>query len=514
MSDYDAVVVGGGMAGMVAGNYLAKYGKKTLILEQNHQAGGNMSGFQRKGYYFDGGDQSFESLGIVFPILEDLGVYDSDDWIKAGFRMTSEDFDFRVEDLDQVQEALQRAFPREPGIPPLFKEIKEVSRFLSTFYDPWSFPVLNDFSLGKASGMVPWLGKLRRWSTFGYREKACSVIRNPRLRHWFTNIGYYQMPYLFFAGFWHIWAKDYWYPKGGMQSLHRRLVSAFEARGGEIRCNRLVERIETADREASAVICRGGERYAAKRIIYAGDYKELLKTVLGPGHFKSRFEARALESRLTEEIVSVYLGVDMSDQEVQSYLQSHHPFYFPNYEVIFPEQQSPEDVHSRMWVALNHYGADSPGHAPEGKSALVLQTYSSFSWQNYWGNGSERLPRSEAYRNLKEKVAWELIKNAEGLLPGLSRKVDYLEVGSPLSLRRYTRNTNGSTGGWCYREDISPVFRLPALNLLKTPLKNLYAAGHYSLWPGGVISAALSGRLAANLAADRPILSPLKGSAP
>ena len=35
--------------------------------------GGCIGGFTRQGYYFDGGAQSFESLGLLFPLLEKLG---------------------------------------------------------------------------------------------------------------------------------------------------------------------------------------------------------------------------------------------------------------------------------------------------------------------------------------------------------------------------------------------------------------------------------------------------------
>jgi phytoene dehydrogenase-like protein len=66
---YDVLIVGAGLSGLICANYLARAGKRVLLLEQNHQPGGNMSGFRRRGFYFDAGDQSFESLGIVFPIL-------------------------------------------------------------------------------------------------------------------------------------------------------------------------------------------------------------------------------------------------------------------------------------------------------------------------------------------------------------------------------------------------------------------------------------------------------------
>lgn len=507
---YDVAVIGAGIAGQVCANYLAKYGKSVLMLDQNHHAGGNMSGFTRKGFTFDGGDQSFESLGVVFPILKDLGVYDAQEWIKARYRMVSKDFDFFVDSIDVVEDALRTAFPSERGIKPLFAGVRDVSRFLTEFYDPRSFPLIHDFTLQRLAPAIKWLPKLRRWLTFAHRERECGRIENPALRTWFTNIGYYKMPYLFFAGFWHIWAKDYWYPVGGMQALHDRLTSSLRARGGQARFKSLVSRIIHERGRAVAVELSDGERIEARHFVYAGDYRALVTSVLGPQLYPPRFVRKVTESRLTEAIVSVYLGLDMSDEFLADKLQAHHPFYFPNYDVIFPEEHSPVDVHSRMWLALNHFGPQSRS-APEGKSTLTLQTYSSYSWQNYWLSNGSGERRSAEYLELKERVAWEMVGLAENLLPGLREKIAYMEVGTPLSLKRYTLNSNGSTGGWCYHDKVSPVFRLRGLNLFATPLPNLHAAGHYALWPGGVISAALSGRLVANIVCGKRALAPLGG---
>ena len=60
------------------GNYLVRNGKKVLLLEHGKAVGGNISGIRRKGYFFDAGSQSTENVGILFTILEELGLYDPD----------------------------------------------------------------------------------------------------------------------------------------------------------------------------------------------------------------------------------------------------------------------------------------------------------------------------------------------------------------------------------------------------------------------------------------------------
>ena len=503
MGKYDVVIAGAGLGGIIAANFLAKRGVKTLLLEQNHQTGGNMSGFKRKGFYFDGGDQSFESLGIIFPLLRELELLDKVTWHKARFRMVSKDFDFRIDSFDAVESALMQAFPDEPGIPLLFRKVREVSRFLEAHYDPWHFPLIEDFSPARLLRMLPWVPKLRRWLTYSYREKACRVIKDPALRGWFTGIGYHHMPYLFFAGFWHIWMKDYWYPEGGMQNLHDLLVRNFTDLGGELRTGTRLERIEHKNGRAVAAVSSAGEVFTADNFIYAGDYRRMVNSVLGPELFKPSFVRRINDVRLTEELVNVYLGLNITPAELQSSLDAQHVFYFPNYEVLFPDADSPEDIHRRMWVVMNHFGLENPGGAPEGHTGVVLQTYSSYNWRNQWQTrGSER-PRTPAYRRLKDEVAQHLIDQAENIFPGLGTRVVYREVGSPLSAERFSLNSLGSSGGWSYENGVSPVYRFPGLNLIKTPLENLRTCGHYSLWPGGVISAALSGKISANIVMGR-----------
>ncbi|MDR1317189.1 MAG: NAD(P)/FAD-dependent oxidoreductase [Spirochaetales bacterium] len=505
MSMYDAVVTGGGLGGMTAALYLAGRGLKTLVLEQNHQPGGNMSGFRRGQFYFDGGDQSFESLGIVFPVFAELGILDRVTWHKPRFRMAAADFDFFVDSLEHAENALAAAFPREEGIHTLFREIREVSRFIGAHSSPWSFPLLQDFSVGKLLSFAPWFFRLRRWLTWKYREKVCACIKDPSLRAWFSRIGYYRMPFIFFAGFWHLWIHDYWYPQGGMQALYDVLVRRLRELGGEIRLSRRVSKIETKGSSAVSLITDTAEVYSAKHFIYAGDYKKLVGEI-APDVFRPSFAKKVREAKLTEELFSVYLGLDIGVDEMHKRLGAQHVFYFPNYETIFPQADSPAGIHSRMWMLVNHFGRENPGAAPHGATTLVLQTYSAWDWQDRWHSGNGQLPRPGGYKHLKDSTAGELLRGAQRILPGLETKILYQDAGTPHSTERFTLNSRGSSGGWCYGDRESLVYRSRWKNLIRTPLENLFVCGHYSLWPGGVICAALSGKIAANLATGRKAL--------
>lgn len=62
MKKYDYIVIGAGMGGLSAANFLAKYGKNVLVLEKHDKAGGLVTSFKRMGTQFDLGIESLHEL--------------------------------------------------------------------------------------------------------------------------------------------------------------------------------------------------------------------------------------------------------------------------------------------------------------------------------------------------------------------------------------------------------------------------------------------------------------------
>ena len=70
----EALIVGGGMAGLTAAAYLCKAGRKATLLEKQKNVGGLVNSFSRNGFTFDGGIRAIENSGIVLPMLRQLGI--------------------------------------------------------------------------------------------------------------------------------------------------------------------------------------------------------------------------------------------------------------------------------------------------------------------------------------------------------------------------------------------------------------------------------------------------------
>jgi phytoene dehydrogenase-like protein len=233
-------------------------------------------------------------------------------------------------------------------------------------------------------------------------------------------------------------------------------------------------------------------------VVYAGDYQRLVENVLGEEYFRPAFVDKLKRSRRTEAMLNVFLGINLPAEELKKLMQAHHVLYWPDLKVMIPGPDSPRDVHQKAWMELSSPSQENPKLAPPGKSSLVLQTFTNIKWQNYWQNGSESTERTPEYREFKKAVGMELVKGAEAVIPGLSEKIEYMDVGTPLSAIRFTMNSQGASAGWTYNLPDLPIAGKFGFTSFQSPVGGLYTIGQYSFWPGGVPNSALSGKIVAN----------------
>jgi phytoene dehydrogenase-like protein len=516
----DAIVVGAGIAGLVAASDLAQRGHRTLVVEHDHQAGGLMAGIRRCGFYFDAGCQSFEDMGIVFPLLEEYQLADLARFRRARYRVVMPGLDAVVESIPQIRAAFQRAYPESAAaLGRVFDLHQRTSDLVGRLFAPGAVPFVRDggpASLARwalralspgAGGALQQLGDLRTLLLDDAAAWYARQLPPSGARDLLAQCGYTRMNVFVASAFWHLWAHDYWYPEGGLQALFDRWVERLSARGVRFLFKRTVTALETQGDRVQAVRTQRGERFEAGEVVYTGDHRQLVHRLVGAERFGAAAVARLDETRHSDALVSVYLGLDLPREELRERLRTAHVFFFPRFDCRTGLDPGDPQAHRRAFLEVTAHGVEDATLAPPGKSAVVLQAFTRHDWQDGWGTGLTGdpgrglpfAPRPAAYRRLKRQVAGELLEVFEQLVPGAGARVVFVDVGAPPSTVRFTRNAFGGSCGFELNWRNFP-FASP-LPHVRSPLENLHLAGHFTVWPGTVPTAALSGRMAA-LAAD------------
>ena len=533
-SRFDAVVVGAGISGLVAATDLERRGHRVLVLEHNHQAGGLLSGMRRRGFYFDVGCQSFEDMGIVFPLLEQYGLSDLARFRRARYRIVMPGLDSVVESIPQMGRAFQDAFPESAaGLARAFALHERTSQLIRHLFTPDRVPYVRSES---ALGLGRWVAQALAGPGLGSPARMARQLQDlPTLllgdctdwyerqlppsgvRDLLSRCGYTRMNVFVASAFWHLWAHDYWYPECGLQPWLDRWVDRLRQRGVQFLFKRTVTSLEKRGDRVAAVVTRRGERFEASEVVYCGDYRQAVHRLVGAERYGARELHRLDAARHSDAIVSVYLGLDVPPEELRERLRASHVFFFPSFDCKTALDPRDPDAHGKAFLEITSHGV-APAGGDAARSAVVLQAFTRHDWLDGWGTAlsgdtareGATPPRPPAYRRLKRAVAEQLVASFEKLVPGTARRIAYLEVGAPPSAVRFTRNAFGGTCGFELNWRNFPF--LNPLAHVATPLQNFHMAGHFTVWPGAVPTAALSGKIAALRAHER--LRGRRGSRP
>lgn len=482
--EFDVIVIGSGIGGLVTATQLAAKGANVLVLESYIIPGGSAGYFEREGYRFDVGASMIFGFGdkgttnLLTRALQAVNVSleTIPDPVQIHYHLPN-DLKLRVHrDYEKFLQELITRFPHEEkGIRKFYDECWTVfnclnSMELLSLEEPRYLMRVFFQEPGSCLGLVQYLPQ-------NVGDVAKRYISDPELLK-FIDIECYcwsvvpaDLTPMINAGM--VFSDRHYgginYPKGGVGQIALKLVEGLEKVGGKIQYKARVKQILLEKGKAVGVELVDGTVYRGKRIVSNATRWDTFGKLIPP-EFIPRAERKWRERyQKSPSFLSLHLGVEASVLPPES--DCHH--------IIVKNWDKMEEPEGTIFVSIPTLL--DPSLAPEGYHIIHAFTP---SWIDDW----EKLPESE-YEAKKEAAAGRIIEDLEVLFPGLDAGLDYMEVGTARSHRRFLSRQDGTYGP-------IPAYKLKGLLGMpfnRTSIRGLYCVGD-STFPGqGLNAVAFSG---------------------
>jgi len=499
---FDAVVVGSGGGGLGAATTLAGAGKKVLLLEQHDRFGGYMTAFERGDYRFEVSLHAMDGLtpeGHLYPFFKKYGVFDRVRFTRLDplYRSIYPDRTLSVPaDRKEYEKRLIAAFPHEKrGIERLFKKFVDIHRQSEigqgTFSPSWARRFWTYL------GAPFRLTDLLAWMNRPLSALLDEYIDDPQAKGTIAQLwGYLGMPperlsAVYFVSMWGSYHRHGgWYPIGGSQAISDALAHYVATHGGVVRTNARVTKIIVEEERVRGVELADGTRYETDAVVSNASVPATIHQLVGDEHWPEAYVAKIDKLEVSLSLAQLYLGI--RDRSVLAPLAgTHSTFVNGSYDPMVEYRKMQDSDIDEMSYVMVDYGASDPGCAPAGGSVLVVTLPLQYDYQNRW----RRDEGYDQYLALKQEVSDRLLDRVEKILPGLRGQIEVAEMGTPLTMERYTLNPQGAIYGFAMTPEQSLVKRVA----IETPIEGLYFAGAWT-FPGAGQSASLnSGHFAAEL---------------
>jgi prolycopene isomerase len=139
-------------------------------------------------------------------------------------------------------------------------------------------------------------------------------------------------------------------------------------------------------------------------------------------------------------------------------------------------------------MAIRMDSIKNPMLAPMGMHTVAIAAFAPYE---LFTVGAHKSPH---YTAIKEEIAQKIIGITERVIPGLSSHIMVRDASTPLTYERETLNIHGATMGWYLSAK-----EFSRIRSQKTPIANLYQAGHWTFPGGGIPMVIISGINAAKL---------------
>lgn len=495
------IIIGGGVAGLSAGIYGQRAGFDTVIYEKNTVAGGSCSGWFRDGYAID------NCLHWLTGTAIDTGAYDM--WRELG--VINDDTEMFTRDCFWSSETDGVTVTLWPDSEKTRREMLAISPEdadeINSFIDVVN--MAGDLVVGKIKMPGPKHG-LGMENLFLYRDFAKKAMKYLNIRNtaWADKFKSKAIRNLIldfcpkeYESYWLILSYSFFVSgnanliKGGSIQMAKSLLDTYRSEGGQIVFNAPVkqvkigrERFNVKDikdsifQRAKGIVLENGEFITADYIVCACDinyiFAKLITKKFLPQKLREAYRNHA--SYTFYSAFQVAFSVDGEFEEVPDSLS-------------FDCGQIEAGYEKYNRIGIKNYRKYGDYIAPEGKTVIQVSLDQYKRDCRFWKKEYER--DIEDYNRSKKNVAEAILHEIEKKFPQYAGKLCILDIWTPYSYERRNNDVHGA-----FMRFITTVFSVNAFMSNEVAgLHNVVLAGHYLRYPGGLPTAALTGKEAIKL---------------
>lgn len=334
MNTYDYIIIGAGHNGLVAAGYLAKSGKKVLVLERRDIVGGQVV---TESFGEDFKADSLHAGGTLRPdIVKDLNLASfglRSDVVRKPFISLQADSRHLVLDPDPVKaaEAIKPFSEKDAANwAPFIEFMTKASQFMHSANSTIMPSLPTGFSFGEGMDLAKLgIGLRMQGGTDMMRIiRGMPMTAEEFVDEWFesdavkaavASLGIHGFTVgVFGAGtgytLMHNWANRgglaHAQVQGGIGKIAEALAGAVKSFGGEIRTNANVKKVTVENMRATGVVLADGEEISAGSVISAADPKHTFLELVGAVELPPEFVWNVQSIKMRGSVAKVHLLTD------------------------------------------------------------------------------------------------------------------------------------------------------------------------------------------------------------
>ena len=483
MDNFDIVIIGSGMGGLICADILGREGYKVCVLEKNRQIGGSLQTYVRDKVIFDSGVHYLGGLGKgqnLYQVFKYLGIID-----KLKLQKMDEDvFDKILIENDDKEYVYAQGY--ENFIQHLLKEFPAEEKGLRLYCGKIQeicskFPLYNL----RTGGDISEKNSVLEIDTKAFIE---SVTTDKKLQSVLAgnNMLYVlqsgKTPFYVHAMILNSYIESSWKCIDGGSIIGKLIAKNIREQGGIIQRNTEVKKIAVEEGRVKYVETADGSQVSGKYFIsnmHPARTLEMTETSLIKHAYRNRI--KNLENSIGAFTINIVLK-----KESFKYLKNNY-YYHKDGKVWNLTEHTEENW--PLCYAVFFSASSRSGEYAESMTILAYMRFDEVKkWAQTFNTVSAEENRGADYDEFKRQKAELLLDCVEEKFPGLRSRIKKYYTSTPLSYRDYIGNNDGSMYG------IVKDFRNPLNSFIspRTKLPNLFLTGQ-NLNLHGILGAAMSG---------------------